>query len=329
MNQIGVAGRGESVWLAWFLYSTLEQVAGLCERRGDHGRARQLRARAGAYAAAAEAHAWDGDWYRRAYFDDGSPVGSAENRECRIDSLTQSWGVLSRGAEPGRAHRALHSARTHLVKDDERLVLLLTPPFDDALPPPGYIRAYPPGVRENGGQYTHAAIWMAWAFAELGDGDEAGRLLQLLNPVHRTACRSDALLYRVEPYVVAADIYGVPPHTCRGGWTWYTGSAGWLYRLALEAILGIRRLEGQIAVDPCIPASWEGFEATVRDGATTYRITVRNPDGVSKGLASLELDGRALDSNVLPQTADGNTHEVSILLGPGALSGQTSARRAG
>lgn len=314
MDRIGVEGRGESVWLAWFLHAILLRFAPLCEARGDAACARRLRRLAGEYAAAAEKNAWDGAWYRRAYFDDGSPVGSAERDECRIDSLTQSWAVLSGGADPARARKAMRAARQHLVRAADGLVLLLTPPFDRSLPSPGYIRAYPPGIRENGGQYTHAAIWLAWAFAELGDGDEAGKLLDLLIPAHRAASAEDAARYRVEPYVIAADVYGVPPHTGRGGWTWYTGSAGWLYRLAVERVLGIRRDSGRLVIDPCIPRSWPGFEATVRDATTLYRIGVRNPDGVCRGVVAVRLDGEPLPSNHLPP-ADGGTHDVEVQLG--------------
>jgi cyclic beta-1,2-glucan synthetase len=315
MDRVGAGGRGESVWLGWFLYATLDRFAALCEARSEHARAAELRERARGYAHAIETHGWDGGWYRRAFFDDGSPLGSTANAEGRIDSLTQSWAVLSGGADPERARTALNAARDALVREDRRLVLLLEPPFDRMTPSPGYIRAYPPGVRENGGQYTHAAVWLAWAFARLGDGDEAGRLLGLLNPVHRAATPDAAAVYRVEPYVVAADVYGVEPHTGRGGWTWYTGSAAWLYRLAVEAVLGIRRERGRLVLDPCIPRDWPGFEATVRDGATGYFIRVRNPDGVARGIARVEFDGRALRGAVLPRPDDGRMHEVTVELG--------------
>ena len=324
MDRVGAGGEGESVWLGWFLYAVLLRFAPLSEARGDAARARRLRARAEAYRSAVEASAWDGGWYRRAWFDDGTPLGSAEGMEGRIDSLTQSWAVLSGGAAPERARAAMEAVAARLVREDERLVLLLDPAFDRMAPSPGYIRAYPPGVRENGGQYTHAAVWAAWAFAALGDGERAESIFRLLNPVLRVVGREDAERYRVEPYVVPADVYGVAPHTGRGGWTWYTGSAAWLYRLGVEAILGIRRRGDALEIDPCIPAAWEGFEVTYRFGRSTWRIAVHNPDGVCRGVAAVEVDGRVIESGRVALEDDGREHGVVARMGSGITAETTS-----
>ena len=267
--------------------------------------------------------AWDGGWYLRAFHDDGSLVGSAKNRECRIDSIAQSWAVLSREtnmADSGEAMRqmrtALQAADNQLVKDADRLVLLFWPPFDTTRHDPGYVRAYPPGVRENGGQYTHAATWLGFAHASLGDGENAERIFRLLNPVLRSSTAEDAARYRVEPYALAGDIYSCPPWVGRGGWTWYTGSSAWMWRLGTEAILGLRKEGGQLRIDPCIPASWEGFEAWVRVGKRAVHIVVENPDKVTTGVATMTLDGRELETKriELDATTPG-THEVRVRLG--------------
>ncbi|HET7460101.1 MAG TPA: glucoamylase family protein [Longimicrobium sp.] len=315
MNRVGPEGRGESVWLGWFLHAVLLRFAPLCRARGDAARAEAFRERAEALRQAVETGGWDGAWYRRAYFDDGTPLGSAESAEGRIDSLTQSWAVLSGGGCPERARAAMEAVWEQLVRGDERLVLLLAPPFDRGEPTPGYLRAYPPGVRENGGQYTHAAVWAAWAFTALGDGDRAGALLRLLNPVLRATDADGVARYRVEPYALAADVYGAPPHTGRGGWTWYTGSAAWLYRLGVEAVLGLRRRGGELEIGPCIPSSWPGFEATYRFGTATYQIVVTNPGRVCRGVGTIRLDGRRCAGVRVPLADDGRTHTVEVELG--------------
>src|SRR5262249_39854502 len=238
--------------------------------------------------------AWDGDWYRRAYFDDGTPLGSVTNNECRIDSIAQSWSVISGARESARTQRAVAAVEKYLVRRDEGLVLLFTPPFDKATPNPGYIKGYPPGIRENGGQYTHAALWAALAFGMLGDGDKIGELLSLLNPINHAATNAALHRYRVEPYAVVADIYGVPPHIGRGGWTWYTGSAGWMYRVALEGLLGFKLQGEKLVIDPCIPRSWPGFEIRFRHGGSVYEIAVDNPARVSRGIVRADLDGQEM-----------------------------------
>jgi cyclic beta-1,2-glucan synthetase len=315
MNRVGVEGRGESVWLGWFLYATLAHFASMCERMGDGEQAATYRRRARDLLRALEEGGWDGGWYRRAYYDDGMPLGSSTNRECQIDSIAQSWAVLSGAADPERAVRAMEAVYDRLVRPDDRLVLLFTPPFDETPRDPGYIKGYPPGIRENGGQYTHAALWAAWALAELGQGDRAGTLSRLLNPIYHADTPEKVMRYRVEPYVVAADVYSMPPHVGRGGWTWYTGSAGWMYRLGLEATLGIRRVGGVLQIDPCVPADWPGYELTYRAGGTTYRIRVQNPDRVNRGVRRVTLDGEVLPESRIPLLGDGQQHEVHVLLG--------------
>ena len=315
MNRVGCHGKGESVWLAWFLLAALPDFAELAQARGDHERADRWRGHSEQLKAAVEAQGWDGAWYRRAYFDDGTPLGSAANAECRIDSIAQSWAVLSGAAEPGRARRAMDSVREYLIRYGD-LVLLFTPPFDKTERDPGYIKSYPPGVRENGGQYTHAAIWSAIAYAMLGEGDQAAELLRMLNPINRTATRTGVYAYKVEPYVLSADIYAEPPHVRRGGWTWYTGASGWFYRAGLEWILGLRIRGGELVIDPCIPRTWRTYSMAYQHGSTRYDISVENPDGVARGVSILELDGeRQASGNSIALQDDGRPHQVRVVLG--------------
>jgi cyclic beta-1,2-glucan glucanotransferase len=317
MNRVGHGGRGESVWLGWFLHTTLWEFARLAEARGDGARADTWRAHVHALKASLEEHAWDGDWYRRAYFDDGTPLGSVVNPECRIDSIAQSWGVISGAAEPARAARAMAAVEEYLVRRDQELILLFTPPFDQAPVDPGYIKGYPPGIRENGGQYTHAAIWAVMAFAALGNGDKANELFSILNPINRASTRAGVHRYKVEPYVAAADVYAEYPHVGRGGWTWYTGSAGWMYRAGLEWLLGFRLRGAVLHLDPCIPRGWRRFDITFRYHASRYEIAVENPSGVTRGIASIEVDGfrREVADGCVPLTSDGATHRVRVVLG--------------
>jgi cyclic beta-1,2-glucan synthetase len=316
MNEVGADGRGESVWLGWFLHAVLSAWAPIADARGEGKRAERWREHVSALKDALEREAWDGRWYRRAYFDDGTPLGAAANDACRIDSIAQSWSVLSGAADPVRQARAMAAVDEHLVRRADDLVLLFTPPFDDTLLEPGYIKGYLPGIRENGGQYTHAAIWTAMAFAALGDGDKAAELLGMLNPINRARTEAGVQRYTVEPYVVAADVYAEPPHVGRGGWTWYTGSAGWLYRAGVESMLGLRLRGGRLGVDPCIPRGWPGFKATFRYRSARYDIVVENPHGVSRGVASIELDGAVVDTAPdLALADDGATHRLRIRLG--------------
>ena len=317
MNRVGAEGRGESTWLGWFLHLALSTFAPLADARGEFPRGANWRARAADLRANLEANGWDGQWYRRGFFDDGTPLGSAANDECRIDSIAQSWSVLSGAADPGRAARAMAAVDRNLVRRAEGLVALLAPPFDRSVPDPGYIRAYPPGIRENGGQYTHAAAWSVIAFAQLGDGDKAAEVFSILNPINRTLTHDDVLRYKVEPYVVAADVYSQSPHVGRGGWTWYTGSAAWMYRAGLEWILGCRVRGATLLLDPCIPRSWPGFQVTLRYRGTRYEIAVENPRGASRRLSSLWLDDATLpaEQGSVPLVDDGTTHRVRAVLG--------------
>jgi cellobiose phosphorylase len=313
MNRVGHQGRGESVWLGWFLVSVLREFVPICERRGRKDLADRYRTDIGWLTGMLEL-SWDGDWYRRAYFDDGTPLGSAQNEECRIDSISQSWAVLSQAAEPRRAERAVDAVLAHLVRRDAQIVLLLTPPFDQMAHDPGYIKGYVPGVRENGGQYTHAAIWVVFALARLGRGSAAMELFHMLNPINHTRTIEDTERYHVEPYAVAADVYAHPMHVGRGGWTWYTGSAGWLYQAAIEALLGLRVSHATFQIDPCIPTQWPGYSVVWVRGRTRYEVTVMNPHKASRGVASATLDGAPVDSAAIPILDDGATHRVEIAL---------------
>jgi cyclic beta-1,2-glucan synthetase len=315
MNRVGRDGRGESIWLGWFLYSTLVHFADICERWKNRELAAFYNQRAQELRQALEEHAWDGAWYLRAYYDDGTRLGSTGNRECRIDSIAQSWAVLSGAGDPQRSAMAMRAVSELLVRPEEKLILLFTPPFDKTPRDPGYVKGYPPGIRENGGQYTHAALWATWAFAELGQGDYAESLFRMLNPIYHTNTSQQMDVYKVEPYVVAADIYSVPPHLGRGGWTWYTGSSGWMYRLGLEAILGLRLEGGSLKIDPCIPKSWPGYEVVYHKGETTFLIRVENPSAVNRGVKEIRLDGKLLPEGVVPLKKDGRKHEVYVLLG--------------
>ena len=317
MNRVGEKGEGESVWLGWFLHAALTAFTPLALARNETMRAESWTAHAAALKEAIEREAWDGEWYRRGYFDDGAPLGSADSDECRIDSIVQSWAVLSGVATPDRAARAMAALDRQLIKHDDGLALLFAPPFDETTHDPGYIKGYPPGVRENGGQYTHAATWSVMAFAALGEGDKAAELFSLLNPINHSRTPADAYRYKVEPYVVCADIYSIAPHVGRGGWTWYTGSAGWLQRAGVESLLGLRLRGAFLSVDPCIPKAWGRYEATVRYRTARYSIVVENPHGVSRGVAFAEIDGVEISARpllvALPD--DGRRHRVNVRLG--------------
>ncbi len=316
MNAVGAEGKGESVWLGWFLHTVLSRWADLADARGEGERAARWRSYVNALKQSLEREAWDGHWYRRAYFDDGTPLGAAVNDACRIDSIAQSWSVISAAADPARRARAMAAVDEHLVRRADGLVLLFTPPFDDTSLEPGYVKGYVPGVRENGGQYTHAAIWSVIAFAALGDGDKAAEFFAMLNPINHARTEAGVQRYKVEPYVVAADVYAEPPHVGRGGWTWYTGSAGWMYRAGLESILGFRLRGTRLVVDPCIPRAWPGFEMVFRYGSARYDLVVENPRDASRGVSSVEVDGVSLDGDLSIGLADDRkTHRIRIVLG--------------
>ena len=313
MNLVGHDGRGESVWLGFFLCEALARFAELARRQSDDASAKRCEAERAQLQIALEAHGWDGAWYRRAYFDDGTPLGSQGNAECQIDSIAQSWSVLSGVASPARATQAMDAMHARLVRADSRVVLLLDPPFDRHGNNPGYIAGYVPGVRENGGQYTHSAIWAAMAFAKLGQRERAWSLLAMINPVHHAGTFEGVALYKVEPYVMAADVYSVAPHTGRGGWSWYTGSAGWMYRLIVESLLGVRldtSKDGvRLVLSPCLPADWPGYTLGYRYRSTLYQIEVIQVHEGAEPI-SVHLDGRLQADGSVPLLDDGRPHQV-------------------
>jgi cyclic beta-1,2-glucan synthetase len=314
-DRVGIEGRGESIWLGWFLYAVASSFGRVARDAGHGDDADRWAAEAERVRQAIETHGWDGAWYRRAFHDDGSVLGSQDAEACQIDSVAQSWAVLSGAAERSRADRAMQSVLERLVKWDDGVVLLLTPPFDSPEIDPGYISSYPPGIRENGAQYTHAAAWVAWAFVHLGRPDIAARLLTMLNPITHTATPRGVARYRGEPYVVAGDVGGAPPHVGRAGWTWYTGSAAWVYRFVVEGLLGVRRRGEALEIDPRLPATWPGFTVRYRHGSSTYHILVDNRDGVGRGIRTLVLDGEALGDARVPLRDDGAEHQVEVALG--------------
>ncbi len=315
MNAVGNKGKGESVWLGWFLYSVLDLFIPLCVEMKDDRKANKYKRIMDSIQEAIEKHAWDGNWYRRAYFDNGMTLGSILNKECKIDSIAQSWAVLSGAADPKRAAQAMQSVEDHLVLREDGIVTLLFPPFDKDEAEPGYIKGYIPGVRENGGQYTHAAVWVLIAFTKMGLGNKAWEIFSMLNPIHHTSNIQDYSTYKTEPYVVAADVYSQPPNTGRGGWTWYTGSASWLYRAGLEYILGFQKQSEEIILNPCIPSSWKEYSIEYVYQDTKYKITVLNPEGVQKGVRLITMDGFPTKSNRIPLLTDKKDHFVKVFMG--------------
>ncbi|WP_442593468.1 GH36-type glycosyl hydrolase domain-containing protein [Parapusillimonas sp. JC17] len=315
MSRVGQEGRGESVWLGWLFIRSVEMFEPFSSVR-DPERASRWRGHADRVRAAIETHAWDGEWYRRATFDDGTWLGSRDSQECKIDSIAQSWAVLSGVAQPERAALAMASFERHLLRREDRLALLFTPPFDEISHDPGYIKGYPPGLRENGGQYTHAALWAVLAYAKLKEGDKAAELFALLNPINHAHTVEDARRYKVEPYVVAADVYSASPHVGRGGWTWYTGSAGWMYRAGVEGILGVQREGGFISVNPCIPVTWPGFEVALTMGGSHYEIRVDNASKRGSGVTEAVMDEVALECprGKIRLPLDGRRHTVLVTL---------------
>ncbi len=311
-SRVGIEGEGESVWLAWFLITTCRAFAGLAARRGDETTAAKLRKEADRYLAAVEEHGWDGAWYRRAYYDDGTPLGSAGADECRIDSLAQSWSVISEAGDPARQAQAMASLYVHLVRPDANLVMLLTPPFDRGTHDPGYIKGYLPGVRENGAQYTHAALWAVQAAAMLDDGERAYELYRMLNPLTHTTTPEGVATYQVEPYVVAADVYTAEEHVGRGGWTWYTGSASWMYRVGLESLLGFTKRGDRLTIRPTVPATWPRFDIDYRYGRTVYAIRVERPGDIRAHGADVTVDGRPAADGQIRLIDDGARHEVVV-----------------
>ena len=314
MNLVGIGGKGESVWLGFFLCAVLRQFAPLATAFGDPSFAQLCVEEGSRLRLNIEQHAWDGEWYRRAWFDDGTPLGTAGNEECRIDSISQSWSVLSGAGDATRSRQAMQSVNEHLVRRDDALVQLLDPPFNTSSLNPGYIRGYVPGVRENGGQYTHAAIWATMAFAEQGDHDRAWELFRMINPVNHALSASAVATYKVEPYVVSADVYAVDPHTGRGGWSWYTGSAGWMYRLIIESLLGLRLESNSLHFKPCLPSDWPAVTIHYRYQATLYHITVSQTHGNEggTGVFGVTVDGVNQPDQTIHLVDDQQEHQVTI-----------------
>jgi len=312
MNEVGMMGKGESVWLAWFLYTVLGDFIPLCYQEGDGTYGQELEQKRETLLQKIEEHAWDGEWYLRAFYDDGSKLGSKENDECRIDSISQSWSVISKGAKEERAKTAMQSAWRYLVMEEEALSLLLAPPFNKTTKNPGYIKNYIPGIRENGGQYTHAAVWLAVAASMLRDYNMAGTLFTILNPIHITRNKKDVLRYEKEPYVMVADISLSPPYTGRGGWSWYTGSAGWMYQGLLSWFLGIRKEGNELVIDPATPASFGDFSIEYKYGSSLYEIRVESR---SKGILTTEtitVDDRVIQGNRVLLADDGEKHRIIV-----------------
>ncbi len=315
MNRVGIEGQGESVWLGWFLFENMKRFAALCDIMEKPKIAEETRQHAETLKKTVNSTSWDDKWFLRAFYDDGSPLGSHLNTECQIDSLPQSWSILTEGGKISYQEKAIKAVQKHLIKKDDQLILLFTPPFDRTKKDPGYIKGYPRGIRENGGQYTHAAIWAVWAMTKLGMGEKSFEAFQILNPINHSRTLGDAATYAVEPYVVAADVYSAEPYTGRGGWTWYTGSSGWLYRLGIEAICGFN-LEGEmLRIDPCIPRDWDGFKITYQYRNSQYQIQIANPDHVKRGVREIRIDGHQLDQNRIPLKDDEEVHQVEVVLG--------------
>ncbi|QZY55792.1 GH36-type glycosyl hydrolase domain-containing protein [Crassaminicella profunda] len=315
MNTVGNKGKGESIWLGWFLHDILNKFASICEQMNEPDRGERYKKAAKDIAHHIEENAWDGEWYRRAYFDDGTPLGSIENTECMIDSLAQSWAVISGAARPDRKQIAMDSAQRYLVKKEEGMILLFTPPFNESDLHPGYIKGYVPGVRENGGQYTHAATWVINAFAMMGDGDKALELYNMINPINHTRTPIECATYKVEPYVIAADVYAVSPHTGRGGWTWYTGAAGWMYRVGIEYILGLKKKDDILTINPCIPKEWKEYTIKYQYKNTHYKIFVKNFKRVNTNVDYITIDGKRREEKNIPLVDDGKDHYVEVILG--------------
>jgi cellobiose phosphorylase len=315
MNLVGKDGRGESVWLAWFLLENLELFAGLARDRNDQEFAELCSAHAARLRSNIEAQAWDGAWYRRAWFDDGTPLGSASNDECQIDSISQSWAVISKAGDPQRAQQAMAAVDQRLVRRDKQIIQLLDPPFDKSALEPGYIKGYIPGVRENGGQYTHAAIWTTMAFAMMGDTERAWEFFTLLNPIRHGDTPETMQRYKVEPYVMCADIYAVAPHTGRGGWTWYTGAAGWMYRLTVETLLGLQLEVDHLRITPCIPADWDSYKIHYRYRDTVYHIAIRRAGEPAGQATRVTVDGVEQHDARIPLIDDRREHHAEVTLG--------------
>jgi cellobiose phosphorylase len=310
MNRVGSQGTGESIWLGWFLYKVLADFMPHCEQPTQE----KYKAHMAKLKEALESEGWDGAWYRRAYFDDGTPLGSTLSEECKMDSIAQSWAVISGAGDPVRAQLAMKSVSDFLIRRDSQLILLLTPPFEKTAKNPGYIQGYVPGVRENGGQYTHAATWVMMAFAELGDGNQAMEVFNMLNPIRHSLTPEASSKYKTEPYALAGDVYAGQTYEGRGGWSWYTGSASWYYRVGLENLLGFRQKKDILTLSPCIPTEWKEFEINYNYGKSKYLIKVLNPHALCKGNVQIEMDGHLFDRPEIPLIDDGRTRKLTATL---------------
>ena len=314
MSTVGNKGRGESIWLGWFMYSILTKFTTLCKLKGDEEKVVLFEKNAIDILNSIEEYGWDGSWYRRAYFDDGTPLGSATNHECQIDSIAQTWSAISNGGRPARVLEAMSALEQYLVIKDAGLIKLLTPAFDSSNLEPGYIKAYVPGVRENGGQYTHAAVWVILAFAKLGNGNRAWELFNMINPINHSRTPMEYARYKVEPYVMAADVYGVEPYTGRGGWSWYTGASGWMYRVGIEHMLGFKVHGDKLVIDPCIPKEWREYSVRYLYKNTVYIISIKNPNMENSGVKKIYVDTKLLENNTIPLIDDRVEHHVDVLL---------------
>ena len=310
MNLVGNKGKGESVWLAWFLSATLKAFIPVCEKINEVSHAKKYQEHLDKLKQSIETNAWDGEWYLRAFFDSGEKLGSHTNKECQIDSISQSWAILSGMGHKARVQTAINSAHKYLIDQQDQIIKLITPPFDQGTTDPGYIKGYLPGIRENGGQYSHAAIWLIMAYAALKNGDAATKLFSLINPINHTSTYTDQQKYKIEPYVIAADIYSVTPHIGRGGWSWYTGSASWMYRAAIESILGFDLKHDKLKINPCIPKTWPEFEIIYRKGKTQFNILVLN----NQEKYTIKFDGMMLDTPEITTIEDGKIHEIIITI---------------
>jgi cellobiose phosphorylase len=315
LNSVGENGIGESVWLGWFQYAVYTDFSRICKDQADSHSALRYQRYARILKDSIEKHGWDGNWYRRAYFDDGSILGSKDDDEAMIDSVSQTWSVISSAETGSRAHTAIQSVEQKLVKEKEGLVLLLTPPFEKSLPFPGYIRGYVPGIRENGSQYTHAAVWLPLAHALLGNGSRAVQLLDMLNPINHTDTPEKTDVYKGEPYVLSGDVYNHPQHVGRAGWSWYTGSAAWMYKIIIEDIIGLKQTGPVLSFTPCVPDSWAGFEIKYLWRETPYRIKFQNKAHVSTGVKLVKLDSKPLKKNHIRLVNDKNRHLVEVIMG--------------
>jgi cellobiose phosphorylase len=312
MNLVGIEGRGESVWLAFFLHDVLGRFRAIAIARGDKATTSLCALHMTRLSDAISVHAWDGEWFLRAFFDNGEPLGSHRNSECQIDILPQAWAVISKAVDTARASRAMAALNQRLVRHDVGLIQLFDPPFDHSDMNPGYIKGYVPGVRENGGQYTHAAIWAIWAYAELGQNQLAWDLFELINPLSRLRNQAAYERYKVEPYVVAADVYAAPQHAGRGGWTWYTGSASWMYRLLIEVFMGVRREGERLRLAPCLNPAWPSCELSYQYKSARYSLRYTNA-GSGLGVKELTVDGRRVEGDAFALVDDGQEHEVTVV----------------